>query len=196
MLAPEPAPPLYKFGDGMPEDRPCTYQNVWTVEELSGTKRLVIAPKSGTLNILERLVELMPEPFWLLYVLVVPRGEGGAGRYQSSEPRTREQVRRFLQEFQAFLETDGRQNLWVRSGSSSATLINDRHGLIYGYGLLQDWEEILKQIGLIEVPSASIKIPDPHSHHYHDHASFDAEASRLLAYLEWHHTPLRDQDLR
>lgn len=194
MPAPKQAPAIYKFGDGMPEDRPWTYQNEWAAEEMSGTKRLVVAPESGTLKILERLVEIMPEPFWLLYVLVVPRGEGDAGRYQSSEPQTREQVRRFLLEFQAFLETDGRQNLWVRSGSSSATLVSDRHGLIYGYGLLQDWVAILKQTGLIEVPSASIKIPDPHSHHYH--ASFDAEASRLLAYLEWHHTPLRDQDLR
>jgi hypothetical protein len=194
MLAPKQAQVLYKLGDGKPEDRLWMYQDVWAVEELLGTKRLVIAPKSGTLDILERLIEMMPEPFWLLYVLVVPRGEGGAGRYQTSEPQTLEQVRRFLHEFQAFLEADGRQNLWIRSDSSSTTLINDRHGLIYGYGLLHDWEVILKQTGLSEVPSASIKIPDPHSHHYH--ASLDVEASRLLAYLEWHHTPLRDEDLQ
>jgi hypothetical protein len=178
----------------MPEDCPWTYQNVWATEELSGAKRLVIAPKSGTADILERLIEIMPEPFWLLYVLVVPRGEGDAGRYQSSEPQTREQVRQFLHEFHTFLETDGRQNLWISSESGSAMLIYDRHGLMYGYGPVDDWQNILKQIGLSEVPSASINIPEPHSHHYHP--SLDAEASRLLAYLEWHHTPLRDQDLR
>jgi hypothetical protein len=191
MLAPEESHALYKFGDGMLEDRPWIYQNVWAAEELSGTKRLVVAPKSGNAGILERLVETMPEPFWLLYVLVVPRGEGDAGRYQSSKPQTREQVRRFLHEFQTFMETDGRQNLWIRSESGTATLINDRHGLMYGYGPVDDWKKILQQI---EIPSASIKVPDPHSHHYH--ASFDAEASRLLAYLEWQHTPLHDQDLR
>jgi hypothetical protein len=194
MLATKQAQAIYKLGDGMPEDRPWIYQNVWATEELSDAKRLVIAPKSGTTGILERLIETMPEPFWLLYVLVVPRGEGDAGRYQSSELQTRQQVRRFLHEFQTFLETDGRQNLWIRSESGPAMLIYDRHDLIYGYGLIDDGKELLKQIGLSEVSSASIKTPDPHSHHYH--ASLDAEASRLLAYLDWHHTPLRDQDLR
>jgi hypothetical protein len=194
MLAPKQAHALYKFGDGMPDDQPWTYQNVWAVEELSGAQRLVIAPRSGHASILEQLIEIMPEPMWLLYVLVVPRGEGDAGRYQSSESQTREQVLRFLGEFQIFLETDGRQNLWIRSESNSAMLIFDRHDLIYGYGPITEWKETLKQMGLIEVPSASIKIPDPHSHHYH--ASLDAEERRLLAYLEWHQTPLRDQDLQ
>jgi hypothetical protein len=194
MLAPEDVRSLYKFGDGMPKDQPWTYQNALAIEEPSGTQRLVIAPKSGHAGILERLIGIVPEPMQLLYVLVVPRGEGDAGRYQSSEPQSHEQVRRFLDEFRTFLETDGRQNLWIRSESGSAMLIYDRHDLIYGYGPVDEWKEILKQIGLIEVPSASIKIPDPHSHHYH--ASCDAEASPLLAYLEWHHTPLRDQDLR
>jgi hypothetical protein len=178
----------------MPKDQPWTYENVWAIEELSGTQRLVIAPRFGHPGILGRLIEIMPEPMWLLYVLVVPRGEGDAGRYQGSEPQSHEQVRRFLDEFETFLETDGRQNLWIRSETGSAMLIYDRHDLIYGYGPIDEWKEILKQVGLNEVPSASIKIPDPHSHHYH--ASLDAEASRLLAYFGWHHTPLRDEDLR
>jgi hypothetical protein len=194
MLAPEQTGALFKFGDGMPEDRRWTYPNVWAVEEPFGTKRLVVAPSSEGAGIFERLLKTLPEPMWLLYVLVVARGEGDAGRYQSSEPLSREQVRRFLHEFQTFMETDGRQNLWIRSESGSAMLIYDRHDLIYGYGPIDEWKETLKQIGLIEVPPASIKIPDPHSHHYH--ASLDAEATRLLTYLEWHRTPLRDEDPR
>ncbi|HEX6773330.1 MAG TPA: hypothetical protein VF126_14970 [Acidobacteriaceae bacterium] len=177
----------------MPDDRPWSYENVWAVEDLSDRKRLIIAPKSTKLDIFERLAEIVPESFWLLYVLVVPRGEGNAGRYQSCELQSLDQVRRFLHEFKDLLETDGRQNLWIHSTCGSATLVFDRHGLVYGYGPVNNWTKILKQIGLTEVPSRAIKIPNPHSHHYH--AEFDAEARRLLEYLEWRHTPLRDQDL-
>ena len=42
----------------------------------------------------------------LLYVLVVSRGEGDVGRYQSSEPKAREQVKQFVYKFGGFLELD------------------------------------------------------------------------------------------
>ena len=115
MLAPAQPQPLYKFGNGALEDQPWMYQNIWALEHLASTDRLIIAPRIDYICLIESLLDVMPEPIWLLYVLVVPRGEGEAGRYQSAEPQSREHVRRFLSEFRAFLENDGRQNLWLLS---------------------------------------------------------------------------------
>jgi hypothetical protein len=194
MLTPSETQTLYKFGNGGAEDRPSFYANAWAREDLSGTERLTIAPRADHIGLLKNLLDAVPEPMWLLYVLVVPRGEGEAGRYQSPGPLSREEVKKFLVDFGYFLERDGRQNLWIRSESGAAMLVYDRHNLIYAYGHLPEFVSILVRQGLNEVQPNSIVVPDPHSHHYH--AVFDSDAERLLDSLEWQRTPLREQDQR
>jgi hypothetical protein len=185
---------LYKFGSMTPEDHPWVYGNVWAIEDRTNTYRLVIAPAADHVKVLEHLIEVMPEPMWLLYLLVVPRGNVEAGRYQSNDPQSRQQVRDFLQEFRVFLEADGRHNLWIRSVASTAMLVYDRHSLIYAYGLTEVWKPMLQQFGMNEVAPASIEVPDPHSHHYN--AAFDIEERRILGHLDWSHTPIREGDER
>ena len=77
---------LYKFGwfpDGANEER-YDCPNTWLREKTSGPDRLVIAPKSHQTQLLEQLLGCLPEPYLLLYVLVVPRGIGEPGRYESN----------------------------------------------------------------------------------------------------------------
>lgn len=70
------------FGTPEPEDREWTYGDVWATEETTGGgSRLVIAPAQGQAGILAALLKDMPGPFWVLYVLVIPRGRGEPGRY-------------------------------------------------------------------------------------------------------------------
>jgi len=180
----------YKFGYLNPDDQPYGYQNVWATEKTTGPDRLVIAPASGQVDVMLRLMEAMPDPFWVLYVLVVPRGEGEPGRYQSPEPQGRKPVQHLLEEFKPFFEQDGRQNLWIASTEGPAMLIYDRHNVLYAYGTLDGFRAVLSEIGLKEVPS--IRFPRPHTHHYNE--EFDADAGRILEYWEWQHTPLRDAD--
>ncbi|HWH60109.1 MAG TPA: hypothetical protein VN682_20950 [Terriglobales bacterium] len=194
MPTPSETQTLYKFGNGSAEDRPSVYANVWAHENLSGTERLIIAPRADHIDLLKVLLDAVPEPIWLLYVLVVTRGESEVGRYQSPRPLSREETTKFLADFGCFLESDGRQNLWVRSESGAAMLVYDRHNLIYAYGNLPEFVTILMRQGLTEVQQDSIVVPDPHSHHYH--AVFDLDAERLLNSLEWQRTPLREQDKR
>src|ERR1700679_3610896 len=118
----------YKFGTPYPEDQEWEYANVWATEETSdGGSRLVIAPARDQVEVLIRLLQAMSGPFWLLYVLVVLRGESELGRYQSPKPQTSDVEERFLRDFKAFLETDGRHNLWIASKTPSEMLIYDRH---------------------------------------------------------------------
>ena len=193
MLLPH-ASALYKFGDPSPEDHAWVFGNTWAVEGVADDQRLIIAPNARHVGIITQLIELMQDPMWLLYVLVVPRGGGEAGRYQSSEPQSLEQVRVFLGEFGNFLETDGRHNLWIRSVADGAMLVYDRHNLIYASGHLEEWKLLLRRIGMKEVAAAAIKVPVPHSHHYHKF--FDQEEHRLLSYMLWHQSSLREQDQR
>lgn len=184
----------YKFGNGAAEDEPCVYENVWETESDTGVQRLTIAPDGNHIKLLQNLLDALPEPMWLLYVLVVPRGEEDAGRYQSPIPLSRNNVKEFLSNFGDLLEKDGRQNLWIRSAFEEAMVVYDRHNLLYAYGRMPELISILRRDGLKEVQSGSIAVPSPHSHHYH--ASFDGEEMRLLNSFEWHWTPLQEQDQR
>src|ERR1700733_8033167 len=109
-----------KFGNLEFEDQEWKYENVWATEETSGGgNRLVIAPAKRQTDTLLALLKDMTGPFWLLYFLVVPRGNGQLGRYQSPEPQTEASVKTFLHDFSTFLEKDGRHNLWIASQSGS-----------------------------------------------------------------------------
>lgn len=108
---------IYKFGSPEPEDQEWKYENVWAAEETTGGgSRLVIGCSREQTNVLAALLRAMTGPFWVLYVLVVSRGRGEQGRYQSSEPQPGSAVDTFVKEFSIFLEKDGRHNLWVALG--------------------------------------------------------------------------------
>jgi hypothetical protein len=181
----------YKFGTPDPEDRQFKYPNLWAAEKTSdGGSRLVIAPETDHVELMIRLLSAMSGPFWLLYVLVVNRGGGELGRYQSPEPQTTEDAGAFLKDFSAFLEKDGRHDLWIASASSSEMLIYDRHNVIYAYGSLSEWQIVLSDMRFSEVPL--IRFPSPHSHHYHQ--SMDDEELRMVGYWNWNRTPLMSSD--
>jgi hypothetical protein len=187
----EPMANVYKFGTPEPEDTEWTYGNVWATEETTGGgTRLVIAPAQGQTGVLAALLKNMPGPFWVLYVLVIPRGRGEPGRYQSPEAQTEGAVATFLSEFSGFLENDARHNLWIASESGPEMLIYDRHNVIYAYGPSDSRKVALAAKGFTEAPA--IRFPSPHSHHYHQ--SLDSEEERLLGYWDWQRTPLKRSD--
>jgi hypothetical protein len=53
----------------------------------------------------------------------------------------------------------------ARSQDGDATIVLDRHNLIYAYGPLQAFEAVLKTLGVREGESPAA--PAPHRHHYH-----------------------------
>jgi hypothetical protein len=132
----------------------------------------------------------MQEPFYLLYVLVVPRDYGEPGRYQSSDPHSKRDLLEFLNRFEQFLESDGRHHLWIKSIGESDLLVYDRHNLIYAYGDLDKFKRILRKEAFTETPR--IKIPSPHVHHYNQ--DYDADCRALIEYWGWQHSPLLEQD--
>jgi hypothetical protein len=112
------------------------------------------------------------------------------GRYQCPELQAAIAVDAFLNQFRSFIQDDGRHNVWIASKSGSEMLIYDRHNVIYAYGPVDAFREVLATEGLKEVPS--VRFPSPHSHHYHQ--SLDSEEERLLQYWNWHRSPLKESD--
>lgn len=180
----------YKFGT-LEEGVPFVYPNVWKQGKTTGPDRLVIASASGQIDLIRKLTAVLPEPFGILYVLLVPRSGGEEGRYQSPKPFTRDELEAFLTQFQEFFERDARHNLWIRSLPASSTLVYDNHNVTYAYGQLKDFKSVLAQQGLQE---GEVHFPDPHSHNYN--VEFDQAERDVMSYSEWLHSPLAEQEKR
>ncbi len=178
---------MHKFGmlDSAGNDMPYRYPNLWSREQTTGPERIVAAPATSHIDLMIALSRVLPEPFGILYVLLVSRSDQEPGRYQSPVPVSRAEMEAFVQEFKAFLEGDGRHHVWVASLPDHATLVYDQHNVLYAYGPLSEYESVLRQRGLQE---GEVRFPLPHTHHYD--TPFDGEAARLLAYWEWQRFPL------
>ena len=84
---------------------------------------------------------------------------------------------------------EGEQRAWKPRPSAKATLVYDNHDLIYAYGPLDEFCEVLSSRGLRE---GDLSIPAPHQHCYNQ--EFDAAERDVLKYWEWRHSPLRSDD--
>jgi hypothetical protein len=168
------------------------YPNEFCVETTpSGTQRICITSSSGYVDLLLALAAALPEPFFVLYILVVPRrtGETNAARYQSNEISHAE-LKAFFERFEDYLENDGRHHVWAHSPQNSATLVYDNHDVIYCYGPLQIFSAILGNNGFKTVDQ--IQCLGPHSHCYNE--EFDNYEEEALKFFNWTKSPLQPQD--
>lgn len=164
------------------------YSNTFQIERTTGPDRLRIGAEDGHISWLFRLAVPLSPPFFLLYVLHTSRCGNELGRYQSPEIQFSE-VDAFMTEFCEFLTDDGRHDLWLRSMGSEATLVWDRHDLIYAYGPLEEFRTVLNE-GLQEAEVGSP--PIPHVHLYH--AAYDDSERKILTYFQWSRSPLLEDD--
>jgi len=155
----------------------------------TGAPRLEIAPKSP-LPLFLKLADALSPPFDILYVLHTSRCDSELGRYQSP-PLDKDTFGAFASEFATFFAADGRHDVWFHGRDPEGTLVWDRHNLIYVYGNLDRFTEVLQANGLIE---GEVSVPVPHTHHYH--ARFDDHERRILKHFEWARTPLQPSDVQ
>jgi hypothetical protein len=171
--------------------QPFEYGNVFDRELARGVERLRIALDADHDRCLRALTSYLTGPFHLLYVLHTTRTGAELGRYESPELNAAA-VQEFLDSFGRLLSEDARQDFWIRSHGDDATIVLDRHNLIYAYGPLDAFESALRDLGVRK--GAPPPIPDPHVHHYHPERDGDERA--LLQAFDWHVKPLRESDVQ
>jgi hypothetical protein len=180
---------LFKLGSLRGESvAPFRYSNHFKIEKTTGPDRLCIGVDEAQVSLLWRFVFSLPAPYYVLYVLQTSRCGSQLGRYQSP-PLDFEALNRFMAQFCEFLTNDARHDLWIHSPDAEATLVWDRHDLIYAYGPLESFRGVLMESlreGELNGP------PYPHVHMYH--AEYDESEQRLLRYFEWTHSPLLTSD--
>ncbi|MFT3735276.1 MAG: hypothetical protein QM776_09655 [Rhodocyclaceae bacterium] len=180
---------MYKLGipagtEWVEHIHPASYQ----LQAIEGGTRLFAGVPGGEPAIFRQLVASLTPPFFLLYILHTPRGEGEPGRYQSPAIDI-DTFNGFMDEFGSFLSKDARFDIWAHSPAENATVVWDRHNEVFGYGPLPRFELVLKGLGFSEGGGASVVA---HQHCYHE--AFDAQAARLLTTFDWSRSPLQEQD--
>ena len=167
------------------------YDNTFAKQETTGPDRLIIAPRAGQIELLKDLTQVLPEPFGVLYVLLVPRRSNhNSGRYQSPRACARTEMEVFLDQFKEYFEGDGRHHIWVVSLPVQSTIVYDCHNILYVYGPLAEFETKLLERGLSA--ANQVEIPHPHIHNYYDR--FDAFEDEIMNYWEWEWYPLAEGD--
>ncbi|WP_395407019.1 hypothetical protein ACHMW6_10445 [Pseudoduganella sp. UC29_106] len=171
------------------EWQPHSHSAVFTTEITSaGTARLLAGVPVGDFCVPAQLIKCLAPPFFVLYVLHTPRGEGTPGRYQSPQ-LSGDELQAFLDRFASFFAGDSRFDLRVHSPATKGTIVWDRHNLVYGYGPIECFCEVLQSISFTDgVPI----VPTPHAHHYRQ--QFDGDAKALLSMFPWQIFPLQPQD--
>lgn len=155
----------------------------------TGKTRVTAWVPDGQADVFHQLSGMLQAPYYFLYVLHTPRGEGEPGRYQSPE-LTRDQLDGFLTKYRTFFADDGRHDLWVYSPSTARTVVWDRHNKLFAEGEpLDDVVGALLERGFHE---GSLQPLGDHVHHYRP--EYDAAATNLLGEFDWHWTPLRPED--
>jgi hypothetical protein len=167
------------------------YGYTFAKEIVGGQTRLTIGFDSAQDGCVRELASGLAGPFQLLYVLHTTRTGAALGRYQSPVVPVA-QLHDFLIRFGPFLAEDARHDFWVRSHDDDATIVLDRHNVIYAYGPLTTFRRVLLRIGAHS--HGLPRVPDPHVHYYHD--AWDDSERQVLAALPWIRTPLRDNDVQ
>lgn len=165
-----------------------SHPQAFDIDPSSERSRIIAGVPAGDPAVVAHMAECLKGPFYLLYVLHTPRGEGSAGRYQSSLLSLAD-IKQFLVRFNSFLSSDARYDLWLHSPGEDATIVWDRHNRLFAYGPLESFSTKLASLGY---SLGQIDVPSPHQHHYR--AEFDEDARALLMALDWTFSSLRPED--
>ncbi|PWK53980.1 hypothetical protein [Pleionea mediterranea] len=164
------------------------YGNNFYKEPLTSGYRLTIGPSKHHINLMDALASSWKsEKYYALYVSLISHIGMEQGRYQSPVMADYEDLRLFMYTFQEFLEGDGRHHIWI--ASPEGTLVYDQHNVIFAYGNLDKYSEILLGSGLTE---KEFRFPVPHMHSYN--SEYTNTESELFEYWNWSHSPLQDGD--
>jgi hypothetical protein len=174
-------------------DRPESFEygDTFARENVGESERLRIGLKQPQQGYVQLVASGLAGSFQLLYILHTSRIGSELARYESPELAA-SAVEEFFQKFGRFLSEDSRHDLWLRSHDDDATVVLDRHNLIYAYGPLDLFEATLARIGVH--PNGLPEVPDPHVHQYHQ--EWDDAEQELLRPFRWDTKPLRPSDVQ
>src|SRR4051812_26533815 len=153
----------------------------------NGTPSLRVQSSGSMTDMVIRLSERMQGPWYVLYVLLTPRGDHEPGRYQGIEIENHVDLAIFLAKYRDYFDGDGRHHLWVGSAVNGDLVVYDHHDIIIAYGPIHSYLSLLGGFSSHPIPGGGAHTP-------HYNPEFDAAEDAILKEWPWQHYPLQDSD--
>ncbi|MEQ1934227.1 MAG: hypothetical protein ABL962_10185 [Fimbriimonadaceae bacterium] len=181
---PELAKIRVQTGDGIAVHH---YPDQFALQEFSSFKRLIVGPSDDQVGLAIECAQLLNGPFRFSYVLAepVPLDGFSMGRFEMLAMLDITQLEGILSKNKRFFELDARHHLWI--AAKDGVIVYDQHNVLFLYGPLMDFEQILLARGLTPGP---VEFPYPHTHYYHD--EFNPDMIELLGTGDWKWQSLDD----
>jgi hypothetical protein len=160
-------------------DEPYRHPEVFEREQTSGPERLRIGGGAHPVALLVSLARALRQPLFVVAELRVAIATGVNARYES-EALSHAEVAQLFDGFDGLLTHDGRANAWIGSTDGEGLLVLDEHDIVYAYGLLGLFEDVLLARGFAP---GHAEIPSPHQHDYPP--EWGAEEQRLVETVGW-----------
>jgi hypothetical protein len=154
------------------------HPDLYNLENSNGVERLVIGLSKSHVDTILELAAPLCEPLYVIYVLHTSHNDNEQGRYQS-KAISLSQVSDLFTSYKDFFENDARHDVWLHSPQSNASIVYDRHNLIYLYGFVDEQLECIEQKG---IEKKAFTISFPHIHCYH--AEYDIFETKLINEFE------------
>ena len=145
-------------------------------------------PHTSPARLASAIAATLAEPYLAIYVLLESGTLRPEGRWQTSQPLSRDGLENLLDRFAPFLDDDGRHALWIISGGEPAGVALDRRGVVSVHGSAV--ERALPVLTAHGLPEAELVLPAAKTRR----AELDLEEARLLALLDWTWFPLEPGD--
>ncbi len=158
---------------------PVTYHDCFQKQSISGVNRILIASAGSTTELVAELLQFLPQPYRLVYLLVTPP-DGFEPKKYEIDGVTTGQIKDLFERYRPFLESDARHHLWIHSDGGKGTIICDEHDWIYMYGNLDAVEAFLLEKSFREEMPI---IPFPHLHN--ESSANDETMRSLLGHFPW-----------
>ncbi len=151
--------------------------------------KVLFATDDGYINLIRECLEIMPEPFNVMYLLIRSMNNIEGGRYCTDKPMSLTELNAFLDKFGEFLEGCGRHHIWFISDDPDTFLVYDHHNMIFAYGQQESFLNLLRSKNYKEHEPT---IPFPHYHGFND--TFGLDERDVLASREWVRYDLEPDD--
>jgi hypothetical protein len=171
------------------EGQSFNHSNLYEVQQVAGRSRVLIGSSGNEIKLVSDLCRDLRGPFGVLYVLVVSRLGNESARYQCPVDLDHDELLMSLEAHRAFLEQDGRHNLWVHSFAGDGQIVLDRHNVLFAYG---DVGRIVARLHDLGFRYGVVRFPAPHTHHYH--SEFDQSEEAVLRAWDWIKKDLQPSD--
>lgn len=165
--------------------------NAYQISKAFGRDRLVFTTNQDRIEVLKKVLEMYPGPFFITLVINSRLGAlKKKGRMYSDWHKSRIQIDFFLDYFHDFISYGGWFHVWVSCHTTNGIVVYDQHDRFFAYEQINEVTDLLKSSGFQDGYCES-----KFKHVLFDRLDIIPGHVEMLNYGKWQWAPLEISDV-